>query len=83
MQLGFTLIKLHDYVERHLRANPGERRADVVHGLEKAMDAHRQGVRCACGAPIWIIGSSAAGLGCFTCITGESQPDNDFEIAME
>lgn len=80
---GFTPIKLEDYVERHLRANPDERRTDVVRSLQKAMDAHRRGVRCGCGAPIWIVGSSVAGLACFTCITGESQPDNDFEIAME
>ena len=38
------------------------------------------GARCQCGAPIWIIGSAQTGLGCFACITGQSDPDQDYEI---
>jgi hypothetical protein len=28
-----------------------------------------------------VIGSAEAGLKCFTCITGESDPSEDYEIA--
>lgn len=80
MKTGFTLIQLHDYVELHLRANPGVERAEVIQQLESAIGAYRAGTRCQCGAPIWIIGSAQAGLGCYTCITGRTSPDHDYEI---
>ena len=80
MRKQFTQIRLHKYVELHLRANPGTDRADLIRRLDYAIDAHRKGVRCQCRAPIWIIGSAEAGLACFTCITGEATPDNDYEI---
>jgi len=80
MKTRFTLIRLHKYVELHLRANPGTDRADLKRRLEYAIDAYRKGTRCRCGAPIWIIRSAEAGLACFTCITGEAAPDNDYEI---
>src|SRR3989442_13397860 len=76
----FTPIRLEDYVILHLRANAGVDRADLVRRLKRAMDAARRGVRCRCGAAIWIIGSAEVGLSCFTCITGQSVPDGDFEI---
>lgn len=81
MKTGFTPIRMEDYVELHLRANPGDKRAEVIARLEYAIDAYRKGIRCQCGARIWIIGSAEAGLACFTCITGEYEPDNDYEIA--
>ncbi len=80
MKTGFTPIRLHDYVEVHLRANPGADRAELTEQLEFAISAYRADARCQCGAPIWIIGSAQAGLGCFTCITGRAFPDHDYEI---
>ena len=82
MKTGFTPIRLEEYVEMHLRANPDAERAEVVSLLEYAIDAYRRDIRCHCGAQIWIIGSAEAGLGCFTCITGEAMPDSDYEIAV-
>ena len=81
MKTSFTPIRLEDYVEMHLNSNPGVERADLIRRLERAMDASKRGVRCQCGAPIWIIGSAEVGLSCFSCITGESQPDKDYEIS--
>lgn len=80
MNTGFTPIRLEDYVALHLRANPDVERGDLIKRLKHTMEASKRGVRCQCGAPIWIIGSAEAGLSCFTCITGESAPDNDYEI---
>lgn len=82
VKTGFTSINLCDYVELHLRANPGTKRVELTQQLESAINAHRSGVRCQCGAPIWIIGSSQTGLGCFACITGQAVPDRDYEIAL-
>ncbi len=76
----FVPIKLEDYVDLSVEGNPGTERRDVAARLREALAAHRAGVRCDCGAPIWVIGSAEAGLGCFTCLTGESTPDNDYEI---
>ena len=80
MKTGFTPINLRDYVELHLRANPGAVRAEVVRQLESAIRAVRAGARCQCGEQIWIIGSAQTGLGCFRCITGQPEPDHDYEI---
>jgi hypothetical protein len=82
MKTGFTPIRLEDYVELRLRANPDTKRAEVIARLEDAIDAYQKDVRCQCGARIWIIGSAEAGLACFTCITGEAVPDSDYEIAV-
>ena len=82
MDFGFTPIALDDYVVLHLRANPGDNRAELVKRLRSTVAAHRAGVRCACGAPLWIVGSAQAGHGCFTCITGGSAPDGDYEIVI-
>ena len=82
MKAGFAPILLEDYVELHLRANPGTDRAELIARLEYAMDAYRKDIRCQCGAPIWIIGSAEAGLACFTCITLQAAPDHDYEIIV-
>ncbi len=76
----FVPIRLARYVEFHLRSNPGENAADLTEWLQFALEAYRAGRRCHCGAPIWVIGSAWAGLMCFTCITGEADPSEDYEI---
>ncbi len=77
---GFNLISKSAYVELFLKANPSDRRKDTVKRLDDAIAAYKEGKRCDCGRPIWIVGSAEAGYACFTCITGESTPDNDYEI---
>ena len=79
--MGFVPIRLEEYVQRHLKNNPGVAAAELTARLQIALDAHKAGQRCDCGAPIWVIGSAEAGLMCFTCITGESDPSDDYEIA--
>jgi hypothetical protein len=48
--------------------------------LRRAINDRKKSVKCYCGNDIWIIGSAIAGNGCFTCITGESFPTDDYEI---
>jgi hypothetical protein len=79
--MGFVPIKLRDYVRAFLRSNRGETAGAVTRRLQSALDAYRAGSRCHCGAPIWVIGSAEAGNACFTCLTGESDPSEDYEIA--
>lgn len=79
--MPFVPIAVVDYVERFLNRNPGSNAAKVRHRLESALGAFRAGTRCSCGAPIWVIGPAEAGLACFTCITGEAAPVDDYELA--
>ena len=81
--IGFTPISLCEYVERHLRANPGTKRPELIARLRHALAARRNGVLCQCGSPIWVIGSAEVGLHCFACITGEAVPDHDYELEDE
>src|SRR5689334_10606155 len=64
LKIGFVPIRLEEYVELHLRSNPGVERTDLIRRLQHAINAFKRGVRCQCGEPIWIIGSAEAGLGC-------------------
>ena len=79
--MAFVPIRIREYVRLHLKSNPDENAAEVTARLRSALEAYRAGHRCYCGAPIWVIGSAEAGLMCFTCITGESDPSEDYEIA--
>jgi hypothetical protein len=83
MSNNFVPIRLENYVEQHLRTNPGTDRKDLIRRLQYAIDAHKKGTLCRCGNPLWIIGSAEAGLGCFTCITTEAVPNNDYEIQLD
>jgi hypothetical protein len=78
---GSIAIKLRDYVRKHLKANPGSDEREITARILSALEAYKAGERCGCGEPIWVIGSSEAGRACFTCITGESDPSEDYEIA--
>jgi hypothetical protein len=81
MKTGFAPISLKEYVEIHLKRNSGTSRKEVTEVLEDTLRAYKQGARCDCGNPIWVIGSAFSGFdGCFTCITGEACPEDDYEI---
>ena len=79
--MGFVPIQLQEYVRLHVRSNPGANAVDVLSRLQSALAAYKAGRRCQCGARIWVIGSAEAGLMCYTCITGEATPSEDYEIS--
>ena len=64
----------------HLEHNPGENKKDLKRRINVALKDYKNGVRCTCGDEIWVIGSASVGNSCFTCITGESHPEDDYEI---
>ena len=78
--MAFIPISMEKFIPLHLSSNPTYTRADVESRLEAALAAHKAGTRCDCGNPIWVIGSAEAGNACFTCITGDAFPTDDYEL---
>lgn len=79
-QMAFDSISIEEYVAKYVAVNRGASATEVRRRLEAALAAFRSGARCECGGPIWVVGSADAGCACFTCITGQSTPDHDYEL---
>lgn len=77
---GFVPVRPNQFVKQYLQTNRDADGDAICAAVEDALAAWRQGVRCACGKPLWVAGSAVAGYGCFTCITGSAEPDGDPEI---
>ncbi len=80
MKHGFIPTSIKKYVNLHLKHNKDQDRKQLTEALDDALSAHKHDVKCACGNPIWVIGSALSGYACFTCITGEADPEDDYEI---
>jgi hypothetical protein len=78
--MGFVPISIEKYIKKHIESNPAEDKTDLRKRLNSALRDYQNGVKCSCGNDIWVIGSAAVGNSCFTCITGESLPIDDYEI---
>ena len=78
--MGFVPIGIREYVKLHVKANRDENPTELLARLRACVSDALAGARCHCGAPIWVVGSASAGYGCFTCITGEAFPSQDYEI---
>lgn len=78
--MAFIQISIDRYVQMHLKNNPSENEMDLRKRLAAALKAYENGVKCSCGNDIWVIGSASAGQNCYTCITGEAFPVDDYEI---
>ncbi|MDX2442586.1 MAG: hypothetical protein QNK30_02190 [Bacteroidales bacterium] len=78
--MGFKRISIDKYIKLHLKNNPTENKVDLERRLKNALKDYREGVKCSCGNDIWVIGSASVGNSCYTCITGESMPVDDYEI---
>lgn len=80
--MNFVPISIDNYIKKHLENNPSENEAELRTALKSALENYVKGIKCSCGNDIWVIGSAAVGNACFTCITGEGQPDSDYEIDL-
>jgi hypothetical protein len=78
--MGFIPISINEYIKKHLKNNPNEDKTDLRNRLNAALESYNNGVKCSCGNDIWVIGAASVGNSCFTCITGESFPTDDYEI---
>ncbi|MCK5210022.1 MAG: hypothetical protein KAQ79_18435 [Cyclobacteriaceae bacterium] len=78
--MGFIPISIDHYVKKHIKNNPKENKKELIKRLNSALRDYKNGVKCSCGNDIWVVGSAVVGNSCFTCITGESHPKDDYEI---
>ena len=78
--MGFKPVGVEQYIRKHAKSNPGDNPEELRKLLRACVKRALAGKRCHCGEPIWVIGSAIAGDACFTCITGEADPSEDYEI---
>jgi hypothetical protein len=77
---NFVPISIEEYIPLHMKSNPAEPRAALEAALRESLEAAEHGECFDCGEPIWVLGSAIVGRACFTCVTGQSNPTDDFEI---
>jgi hypothetical protein len=77
--MRFHPITIQNFVQKY----PEGEQEQLAIRLRSAAKRSKAGVGCCiCGSSIWVIGSAVAGEDmCFTCMTGEANPDGDYEIA--
>lgn len=80
--MSFTPISIDGYIKVHLKNNPDEKEVNLRESLQVALADYKAGIKCFCGNDIWVVGSASVGNACYTCITGNSQPDDDYEIEL-
>jgi hypothetical protein len=73
-------ISIDQYIKIHLKKNPCDDDTTLKMRIESALDYYKSGLKCQCGNDIWIVGSTTAPFGCFSCITGKDHPRGDYEI---
>lgn len=75
-------IKIEEFAKQYVKNNKGRDVKEVIKSLEETLKRKNNGAKCSyCSQPIWAIGSAITGFdGCFTCITGEADDSDDYEI---
>lgn len=78
--MAFKPISIEKYIKIHLKSNPSMKEKEIRQSLKQALATYKNGQRCSCGNDIWVIGTAFVGNKCFSCITGEGYPTDDYEI---
>ena len=80
----FAPISIDDFLKGYFNTNPAEKKdaANIRENLVASVADKKAGAKCnICGQPIWAIGTAIVGWnGCFTCISGEADNSEDYEI---
>lgn len=80
--MDFTYISIDDYWAMKAPSPAKPHRSISREAYQAALDRKLAGAKCeVCGQPIWAVGSAVCGWdGCFTCITGESDCSDAYEL---
>ncbi|MBU0488256.1 MAG: hypothetical protein KKA07_16890 [Bacteroidetes bacterium] len=78
--MGFVPISIDKFLKLHFKGKSNAEEPELRKNLLRALKDHKNGIKCSCGNDIWVIGSAFTGNSCFTCITGDSFPTEDFEL---
>lgn len=78
--MAFKGITIEKFIKLQIKDDSSVNKAQLEQTLNRALKDYQNGVKCHCGNDIWVIGSAFFGNSCFTCITGESTPTDDYEI---
>ncbi len=74
-------ISMESYIKKHSQSNPHSNPESIRKALQEAVKSKKNGETCStCGSTIWALGSAFAGKECFTCITGDTDSSDDYEI---
>lgn len=75
-------ISIEEFVKKYVKNNPDDGFTEGVNLFKNAVKRKKAGATCTyCGASIWAVGSAISGFdGCFTCITGEHDDSEDYEV---
>jgi len=76
----FTKISVDSFIEKYKLNNSKSDLNKLKKNILYFRQLKKDGVKCSCGNSLWIIGSAVSGKGCFTCITGETDASDDYEI---
>lgn len=78
----FHYISIEEFADSVMEDNPDLDRKELIESLRDTLADKNNGATCmVCGAPIWAAGSALTGSYlCFTCITGEADDSDDYEI---
>ncbi len=78
--MSFIPISIDSYIKKHISNNPNENEKKLRECLNSALADYEKGVKCSCGNALWVVGSATVGNSCYTCITGNRYPNDDYEI---
>ena len=78
----FAPISIDEFLKAYKKNNPTEDLKAYRAALKQTVASKKSGSVCTqCGSLIWAIGTATVGWnGCFTCITGEADCSEDYEI---
>lgn len=80
MTYNFIPISKEEFAQKVVKNNKGEKKQNIIEAIVASLKDVRKGQKCSCGNPIWVAGSVFVGNSCFTCITGEVDASEDYEI---
>ena len=80
MTYNFIPISKEEFAQKVVKNNTGEKKEHIIQAIKASLKDVRKGQKCSCGNSIWVAGSVFVGNSCFTCITGEADASEDYEI---